>query len=339
MEGDRRHRADRRASSTARCRTTSPAWRWRSASRCGCSTSASTASTCSPPCSPPRSGSASARGTCRRRCTCCSVTLVAIVVGMAWAAIPALLKVTRNVNEVISTIMLNYIATFLGLYLLRKHFDREDPNVAETGLLPKAARIPGFNRLFEAVGFHMPNNVVLQGFMPVAIAVGVGYYVAAQPQPLRFRPPRVGRQPERGQGVGHQPQADGDDHDAALGRPSPALIGLAPLLADRSTTATATSSPRASASPACRSRCSGATIPSASPSPRWCGRRSSERRSGSASSASRRRSARSCRARSCSPPSSPSRSSSAMPTTPRRQRCRERRPMPSPAPVEPAVST
>ena len=35
-----------------------------------------------------------------------SIFLVAVLAAMAWAAIAAVLKVTRNVNEVISTIML-----------------------------------------------------------------------------------------------------------------------------------------------------------------------------------------------------------------------------------------
>ncbi len=44
--------------------------------------------------------------------------VVAMAVGAAWAGVAALLKVTRGVSEVISTIMLNAIATFLIAYLL-----------------------------------------------------------------------------------------------------------------------------------------------------------------------------------------------------------------------------
>ena len=39
------------------------------------------------------------------------VFVVALLVGGAYAAIPGVLKVTRGVNEVVSTIMLNFIAT------------------------------------------------------------------------------------------------------------------------------------------------------------------------------------------------------------------------------------
>ncbi|MBC6448511.1 ABC transporter permease [Actinokineospora xionganensis] len=44
--------------------------------------------------------------------------LAAMLVGAAWSGLAALLKVTRGVSEVISTIMLNAIATYLVSYLL-----------------------------------------------------------------------------------------------------------------------------------------------------------------------------------------------------------------------------
>ena len=42
-----------------------------------------------------------------------------IVGGMAWAAIPALLKTTLGVNEILSSLMLNYVAIQLLYYLMR----------------------------------------------------------------------------------------------------------------------------------------------------------------------------------------------------------------------------
>ncbi len=46
--------------------------------------------------------------------------LAAVLVGAAWAGIAGLLRVTRGVSEVISTIMLNAIATALVAYLLAR---------------------------------------------------------------------------------------------------------------------------------------------------------------------------------------------------------------------------
>ncbi|HIH73238.1 MAG: ral nucleoside transport system permease protein [Thermococcaceae archaeon] len=64
-----------------------------------------------------------------------------ILAGMAWMAIPAILKVLRGVNEVVSTIMLNWMAYFIALYIvLQKIPNPEDPN--KTLAVPVSARFP-----------------------------------------------------------------------------------------------------------------------------------------------------------------------------------------------------
>ncbi|ALV61806.1 Nucleoside ABC transporter, permease protein 1 [Thermococcus sp. 2319x1] len=64
-----------------------------------------------------------------------------IIAGIAWMAIPAFLKVLRGVNEVVSTIMLNWIAYFIALYIvLQKIPNPEDPN--KTIAVPVSARLP-----------------------------------------------------------------------------------------------------------------------------------------------------------------------------------------------------
>jgi simple sugar transport system permease protein len=69
--------------------------------------------------------------------------LVAMVVGASWAGVAALLKVTRGVSEVISTIMLNAIATLLIAYLLTPQMwavlegnNVSTPKITEGGQLP-----------------------------------------------------------------------------------------------------------------------------------------------------------------------------------------------------------
>jgi len=69
--------------------------------------------------------------------------LVAMAVGAAWAGVAALLKVTRGVSEVISTIMLNAIATFIIAYLLTPQRlavlegnNISTPKITEGGQLP-----------------------------------------------------------------------------------------------------------------------------------------------------------------------------------------------------------
>ncbi len=69
--------------------------------------------------------------------------IVAMAVGAFWAGIAAVLKVTRGVSEVISTIMLNSIATFVVAYLLTPRLlavlegnNISTPKIAEGGQLP-----------------------------------------------------------------------------------------------------------------------------------------------------------------------------------------------------------
>ncbi|HEY5880685.1 MAG TPA: ABC transporter permease [Nakamurella sp.] len=87
--------------------------------------------------------------------------LVAMAVGAAWAGVAALLKVTRGVSEVISTIMLNAIATFIVAYLLTPQrlavLDGNNigtPKITEGGQLPvfefEGSTTPLFSLVFLA---------------------------------------------------------------------------------------------------------------------------------------------------------------------------------------------
>ncbi|MEI8132180.1 MAG: hypothetical protein WCG34_07090, partial [Leptolinea sp.] len=60
--------------------------------------------------------------------------LAGILGGALWGLIPALLKIKKGINEIISTLMLNYIAILLMQYLVRGPL--QDPN----GYLPSSAQ-------------------------------------------------------------------------------------------------------------------------------------------------------------------------------------------------------
>jgi simple sugar transport system permease protein len=65
----------------------------------------------------------------------------AAIAGAAWSVIPAILKVTRGVSEVISTIMFNWIARWLALYIaIYILVDRSRPE--KTLSIPTTARLP-----------------------------------------------------------------------------------------------------------------------------------------------------------------------------------------------------
>ena len=106
------------------------------------------------------------------------VILVAVLVGAIWAGIAGFLKITRGVHEVISTIMLNFIAFSVIAYLLSNWF-RDDPTSLnlKTRTFPESGQIPDLNWLFTMFGFSEPGGIALQGFLFVAIGIGIFYYL------------------------------------------------------------------------------------------------------------------------------------------------------------------
>jgi general nucleoside transport system permease protein len=106
------------------------------------------------------------------------VIVVAMTVGGSWALIAGVLNVTRNVNVVVSTIMLNYIGIGLSAFLLSEYFRDSDTGlVAQTKVMPESARLPKLDPIFEFFGFNFGDRVDLLGFLPIAILLGIAYHV------------------------------------------------------------------------------------------------------------------------------------------------------------------
>ncbi len=100
------------------------------------------------------------------------IVVVAMLVGAFWAGIAAVLKVTRGVSEVISTIMLNFIATGVIAYLLTPGRMAESipgsnnvttKPIPGSGWMPSLPLIPGAR-----------SDVF--GFILVAVVVGGAYW-------------------------------------------------------------------------------------------------------------------------------------------------------------------
>lgn len=107
------------------------------------------------------------------------ICVVAVAAGMAWVAIPAVLKVTRGVHEVIGTIMMNAISIGLTAWLLANWFgrDRGTSLVLATNDIPESGRFPTLNPVLEAVGIELRAGSNLQGFVVIAALLGIVYYV------------------------------------------------------------------------------------------------------------------------------------------------------------------
>lgn len=94
--------------------------------------------------------------------------VVAAAAGAAYASIAGLLKVFRGVSEVISAIMLNYIALTMAGYLVTK-YGQESGYTYTTETLPLDAQPLGFKIFPDA-----PGDV--WALSSLAIVIGIGYW-------------------------------------------------------------------------------------------------------------------------------------------------------------------
>ena len=110
------------------------------------------------------------------------ILAVAMSVGGAYSGVAGVLKVTRGVNEVISTIMLNAVAT-LGLVVWGNAAwqDRAQQSGEVTRLhttpISDSGLMPDINGLLELVTRDVGQGKRLTGVLIVAIAVGIIYHV------------------------------------------------------------------------------------------------------------------------------------------------------------------
>jgi simple sugar transport system permease protein len=112
------------------------------------------------------------------------ILLVAMLVGGAYAGVAGVLKVTRGVNEVISTIMLNAIAiSGLIAWLVREwqaggSVDASGANLGVgTEPIEESGLIPNINSWLELFTREIGKGKELTGVLLVAIAVGVLYHI------------------------------------------------------------------------------------------------------------------------------------------------------------------
>ncbi|MGA9769716.1 MAG: ABC transporter permease [Blastocatellia bacterium] len=110
--------------------------------------------------------------------------LAAIIVGGAWAGIPGVLKARFGAHEVITTIMMNFIAVAIVSYLTQYHYRKQGDPILET--LPIAEvqngvivgpHIPRMQALLAPLGISFPAHVPLNVAFLLAIAACLLVYV------------------------------------------------------------------------------------------------------------------------------------------------------------------
>ncbi len=116
------------------------------------------------------------------------ILVVAVSVGSAYGGLAGVLKVTRGVNEVIATIMLNAIAVGGIIAWLIREF--QDDTGATTGFgttpIPESGRLPDLNGVVEIFTREIIRGRELTSVLLIAIAVGIIYYLFVSRSRLGF---------------------------------------------------------------------------------------------------------------------------------------------------------
>lgn len=120
------------------------------------------------------------------------VVLAGFVGGALWGAVPGLLKAKTGAHEVITTIMLNFVAVSLSLYLLQTTFYRQQ---AEPVAKPVE---PSFPHLF---GTNL--RVHLGIVVAIAVAAAVAWLLSRTTIGFEFR--AVGANPDAARAAGMSP--------------------------------------------------------------------------------------------------------------------------------------
>lgn len=116
---------------------------------------------------------------------------VALIAGALWGVIPGLLKVRLNVNEVISSLMLNYIALLVGSYFVHHPWREKGGFIPQTPMISEFARLPVL----------VPKTRLHAGLVLVVIAAGL-LYVLLNKTTTGYRIRAVGANPKAAETAG-----------------------------------------------------------------------------------------------------------------------------------------
>jgi simple sugar transport system permease protein len=114
------------------------------------------------------------------------MVVAGIVGGVVWAAIPALLRTALGVSEILSSLMLNYVAIQILYYLMRGPW--KDPmgfNFPQTAMFSADQTLP----------FVVPGTLIHLG-IPVALAVALALWFAVSRTVAGFQVRVVGLSPQ-----------------------------------------------------------------------------------------------------------------------------------------------
>jgi simple sugar transport system permease protein len=101
-----------------------------------------------------------------------------IVFGMVWALIPAWLQAWRGSHVVITTIMFNFLASSLMVYLLVNKLKPPGSMAVESAAFVPEAKLPAMHEVLAAVGVEWPSSPLnISLFLALIAAVAVALFL------------------------------------------------------------------------------------------------------------------------------------------------------------------
>ena len=140
-----------------------------------------------------------------------SLAVAAAMAGsLLWILLPAYLKLYRGVHEVISTILLNYVAFSLLHWLVAEVFlDRNQQIPAGLGsplirtpLFEATVAAPKLHGLLRLLGLDVPDFIALNLFLPLGVLLAVGCWFIFRHTPLGYEIAATGQGPLAARNVG-----------------------------------------------------------------------------------------------------------------------------------------
>ena len=121
--------------------------------------------------------------------------------GLAWAALPAYLQAYRGSHVVITTIMFNFIASSVLVYLLVNHLRPKGAMSVESEGFAESAKLPGVHEALGWLGIHWPASPLNLSVLLAALAA-VGVYLFLWRSRAGYRLRAVGSSPGAAQYAG-----------------------------------------------------------------------------------------------------------------------------------------
>jgi general nucleoside transport system permease protein len=120
--------------------------------------------------------------------------LAAACFGAAWAFVPGYLQARRGSHVVITTIMFNFLASALVVYLLVNVMGKAGSMQPETRLFPDAAKLPFVHDMLAEVGIVVAASPLNLAF-PLALAAALGVWLLIYRSRLGYAIRTVGASP------------------------------------------------------------------------------------------------------------------------------------------------